>query len=76
MRNKVAHLPVAFVRGLQSNEVSQVGLGLTKKVVKLHPKGQFHTIEGSHLFPMEKPFETAQLILSCIRHWEDKASMN
>ena len=50
--------PVAFIGGLQSIEMKQVGMALTKKVTQ----GRTTMLDGSHLFPMEKPQATAAAI--------------
>jgi pimeloyl-ACP methyl ester carboxylesterase len=50
--------PAAFIGGLQSEEMKQVGMGMTEKVTQ----GRIMMIEGSHLFPMEKPVATAAAI--------------
>ncbi len=50
--------PAAFIGGLQSAEMKQVGLGMTEKVTR----GRMMMLEGSHLFPMEKPIATAAAI--------------
>jgi pimeloyl-ACP methyl ester carboxylesterase len=52
--------PVAFVGGTQSVEVRQVGLQATRRLVG----ERLAWIEGSHLYPMEKPLETASVVLS------------
>lgn len=51
--------PVAFIGGTQSAEVRQVGLAETRAVTR----GRIEWLEGTHLFPMEKPLETAALVL-------------
>ena len=51
--------PVAFIGGTRSAEVRQAGLAATRAVTR----GQLEWIEGTHLFPMEKPRETAQAVL-------------
>ncbi len=51
--------PVAFVGGTQSVENRQVGLAATRAI----SHGRMTWIEGSHLFPMEKPAETAAAVL-------------
>ena len=48
----------AFIGGLQSEELRQVGLAMTKKVTA----GRMAMLDGSHLFPMEKPLATAAAI--------------
>lgn len=50
--------PVAFIGGLQSQELRQVGTALTQQVTH----GRMSMLEGSHLFPMEKPLATAAAI--------------
>ncbi|MCG2594042.1 alpha/beta hydrolase [Ramlibacter sp. XY19] len=50
--------PAAFIGGLQSEEMKQVGMGMTQKITE----GRVMLIEGSHLFPMEKPVATAAAI--------------
>ncbi|MDD2917860.1 alpha/beta hydrolase [Rhodoferax sp.] len=50
--------PVAFIGGTRSSEISQVGLDLTRRVTQ----GRLMMIDGSHLFPMEKPLVTAAAI--------------
>ncbi len=53
--------PAAFIAGTRSVEVHQVGLAATRALV-----GERLTwIEGSHLFPMERPAEAAAAVL----HW-------
>jgi pimeloyl-ACP methyl ester carboxylesterase len=54
--------PVAFVGGTQSQEMKQVGMTMTHKLVGKTPSARLQMIEGSHLFPMEKPLETADAI--------------
>jgi len=59
--------PVAFIGGLSSNEIRQVGMDLTQKITK----GRTLMLSGSHLFPMEKPLPTAAAIESVLRDIED-----
>lgn len=53
-----APVPVGFVAGTHSTEVRHVGLRMTRRIAGEH----FEWIEGSHLFPMERPIETARAI--------------
>ncbi|TFZ08875.1 alpha/beta hydrolase [Ramlibacter humi] len=55
--------PVAFVGGLQSEEVKQVGLALTDEVTR----GRRMMIDGTHLYPMEKPLATAAAVEASLR---------
>jgi pimeloyl-ACP methyl ester carboxylesterase len=57
--------PVAFVGGSHSEEMRQVGMTMTRKVVGPHPE-RLRLIEGSHLFPMERPQDTAQTVAELI----------
>jgi len=50
--------PVAFIGGRQSAEMKQIGMTMTEKVTK----GRIMMLDGSHLFPMEKPQATAAAI--------------
>jgi pimeloyl-ACP methyl ester carboxylesterase len=54
--------PVAFVGGRQSVEIRQVGLAMTKRVTK----GRLTMLDGTHLFPMEKPQETSEAVHAAI----------
>ncbi len=47
--------PVSFIGGRQSNEMKQVGMAMTEKVTK----GRIMMLDGTHLFPMERPHVTA-----------------
>lgn len=50
--------PVTFIGGLRSAEMKQVGMALTQRVTQ----GRIAMLDGSHLFPMEKPLATAAAI--------------
>ena len=54
--------PVAFIAGRQSREVRQVGLRATRRLVG----ERLHWVDGGHLFPMERPDETAASIARAI----------
>ncbi len=55
--------PAAFIGGLQSEEVAQVGLAMTRRVCA----GRLAMLDGTHLFPMEKPGATAALVDGMLR---------
>jgi pimeloyl-ACP methyl ester carboxylesterase len=61
--------PAHFIGGTESEEMRRVGMELTTKLVK----GNITMMEGSHLFPMEKPIETAAAIADAIRALEHAA---
>ncbi len=53
---------MAFVRGTASQEIRQVGMRATERLAK----GNVTAIEGSHLFPLERPADTAAAVLQLI----------
>jgi pimeloyl-ACP methyl ester carboxylesterase len=55
--------PAAFVGGLQSQEMQTAGISLTKRITQ----GRMAWMEGSHLFPMEKPLATAAAVEAAVR---------
>ena len=56
--------PVAFIGGRQSEEMKQVGMALTLEVTQ----GRTMLLDGSHLFPMEKPLATAAAVEASLRN--------
>mgnify|MGYP006192394607 FL=1 len=56
--------PVAFIGGDQSAEMKQVGMDLTNKITK----GRNMMLDGTHLFPMEKPLATAAALEAALRN--------
>jgi pimeloyl-ACP methyl ester carboxylesterase len=50
--------PVSYIGGLHSVEMGRVGMALTEKVTK----GRIMMLDGSHLFPMEKPLATGAAV--------------
>ena len=62
LRRHPLQCPVAFIGGTDSQEMKQVGMSMTLRLVgKAHPE-RLRILEGSHLFPMERPLETAAAI--------------
>ena len=63
LRRHPLQCPVAFIGGTASQEMKQVGMSMTHKVVndKAFPE-RLAMIEGSHLYPMENPSDTAAMI--------------
>jgi pimeloyl-ACP methyl ester carboxylesterase len=55
-------VPVAFIAGRRSHELRRVGLWATRRLVG----DRLYWAEGGHLFPMEGPDETANLIRTAI----------
>lgn len=56
--------PAAFIGGTRSAEMKQVGMTMTEKLVR----GRISMLDGSHLFPMEKPLATAAAIEASLRN--------
>ena len=54
---------VSYIAGTRSSEGRQVGMAFTRMLV--HDRIQW--VEGSHLFPMERPVQAAQAVLTAIR---------
>jgi pimeloyl-ACP methyl ester carboxylesterase len=69
LRRHPPQCPVSYLGGTRSHEGSQVGLAATRALV--HDRLQW--VEGSHLFPMEKPAETAAAVLAALRAAEQAA---
>jgi pimeloyl-ACP methyl ester carboxylesterase len=61
--------PVAFIGGLASVEMKQVGMATTEKITR----GRIIMLDGSHLFPMEKPLATAAAIETALRNFDVKS---
>lgn len=62
LRRHPLQCPVGFIGGTASQEMKQVGMQMTHKVVGSQHPERMAMLEGSHLFPMEKPTETAAAI--------------
>lgn len=65
LRRHPLKCPVAFLGGRQSAEMRQVGMALTSRLVGADGKGdpgRVMMLDGSHLFPMERPLATAAAI--------------
>jgi pimeloyl-ACP methyl ester carboxylesterase len=66
LRRHPLKCPVAFIGGLNSAEMKQVGMAMTEKVTR----GRIMMLDGSHLFPMEKPVATAAAMEAALRNME------
>lgn len=55
---RAASAPLGFIGGTGSRELRQVGLRATRVATG----GRIAWVQGSHLFPMERPRETAQAV--------------
>lgn len=61
--------PVAFIGGIASVEMKQVGMSMTEKICK----GRIMMLDGSHLFPMEKPLAAAAAIEAALLNLQSLA---
>lgn len=62
LRRHPPRCPLAFVAGTQSEELRQAGAQASKALARRH----FHWFEGSHLYPFERPDDTAALVLQLL----------
>lgn len=62
LRRHPPQCPVSFIAGARSVEVHQVGLAATRALVG----DRFQWVEGTHLFPMERPAETVTAVLRAL----------
>ena len=62
LRRHPLQCPVAFIAGTRSAEVRQVGLEAARRLAG----ERFAWIAGTHLYPMEKPGETAAAVLALL----------
>lgn len=58
LRRNPLKCPVAFIGATRSEEMKRVGMEMTLSLVK----GRVMMLEGTHLFPMERPLATAAAI--------------
>jgi pimeloyl-ACP methyl ester carboxylesterase len=56
--------PVSFIGGCDSWELKKIGLARTESLTK----GRIMMLDGSHLFPMERPLATAAAIEASLRN--------
>ena len=71
LRRHPLQCPVAFMGGTRSLEMQQVGMAMTLRLVgRDHPE-RIAMLEGSHLFPMEKPLATAAAVEAALRNLLD-----
>lgn len=59
---RAALAPIGFIGGTRSREVRHVGMRATRAATR----GRLAWVEGSHLFPMERPHDTAIAVQSMI----------
>ena len=69
LRRHPPRCPVTYIGGTRSHEGSRVGLAATRTLAH----DRIHWVEGSHLFPMERPAEAAQAVLGALASSTNKA---
>lgn len=63
LRRRPLRCPVGFIAGTQSEELRSAGAAASKALAREH----FHWMEGSHLYPFERPDDTAALVLELLQ---------
>jgi pimeloyl-ACP methyl ester carboxylesterase len=66
LREHPLQCPMAFIGGTKSVEVKRVGLRATERFTE----GRISWLEGTHLYPFEKPEETAAEVLRWLQTFE------
>ncbi|MBS7660712.1 alpha/beta hydrolase [Pseudomonas lalucatii] len=69
-RPQQLQLPLALVRGRHSRVV----LAHHARLVRRVPRGEYLTLPGGHMFPLERPQETAQLLRALFARWAGQGS--
>lgn len=64
--------PVSFIGGCDSWELKKIGLARTEKLTK----GRIMMLDGSHLFPMERPLATAAAIEAALRNMSRESDVH
>ena len=66
LRSHPMKCTVAFIGGRRSQEMQQVGMAMTQQVTE----GRIMMLDGSHLFPMERPVATGAAIEAALRGFD------
>lgn len=66
LRRNPLRCPVSFIGGRSSVEMRQVGMEMTQRMTR----GRIMMLDGSHLFPMERPEATAAAIEASLLNME------
>ena len=70
LRKHPLQCPAAFIGGLSSVEMQQVGMALTTRITQ----GRVSMLDGTHLFPMEQPLITAAAVEAALLNLESVAA--
>ncbi|MCR3783033.1 alpha/beta hydrolase, partial [Pseudomonas aeruginosa] len=64
-RARQLQVPLAMVRGRHSKVV----LPHHTRLIRAMPRGEFMSLPGGHMFPLERPRETAELLKGVFDRW-------
>ena len=67
-RPQQLQVPLALVRGRQSRVVMAHHARLVNRV----PQGEYHHLPGGHMFPLERPQDTARLLRELFSRWQGR----
>ncbi|WP_147174166.1 alpha/beta fold hydrolase [Pseudomonas sp. SJZ079] len=65
-RPQQLQVPLAMVRGRHSRVV----LPHHSRLIRRMPRGEYLTLPGGHMFPLERPQDTAELLKSLFKRWD------
>jgi pimeloyl-ACP methyl ester carboxylesterase len=65
-RPQQLQVPLAMIRGRHSRVVLPHHARLMRRV----PNGEYLTLPGGHMFPLERPQDTAELLKSLFKRWD------
>ncbi|AYC33373.1 alpha/beta hydrolase [Pseudomonas cavernae] len=69
-RPQQLQVPLAMVRGDRSRVVRQQDARLVRQV----PQGEYLSLPGGHMFPLERPQDTAELLQQLFSRWEQRGA--
>ena len=67
-RVRQLQVPLALVRGSHSDVVMRHHASAARRL----PQGEFHTLPGGHMFPLERPLDTAGLLKVVFSGWQQR----
>jgi pimeloyl-ACP methyl ester carboxylesterase len=67
-RVKQLKVPLALVGGSNSEVVMRHHASTARRL----PQGEFHTLPGGHMFPLERPLDTAALLRELFGRWQQR----
>ncbi len=67
LRRHPLSCPVRFIGGTASQEMQQVGMSMTLRVLGAQGRAHLQMVEGTHLFPMEQPQATAAAVAQALQ---------